>query len=112
MSNSVSTPIPNLSLGIPLMSTASPHPMPRAVRKVGPFPPAVESDDHSVDVGAVLSCPPPRRHEDSHDIPLEQCPLLKEMGTQYLPVSQALPVSLVLRWLSQLFPVIGFREVS
>jgi hypothetical protein len=53
------------------MSTASLGPMPGAVRKVGPFPPAVESDDHGIDVGAVLSRPPPQRHEDSHDIPLE-----------------------------------------
>jgi hypothetical protein len=94
------------------MSAASPRPMPGAVRKVGPFPPAVESDDRGVDAGVVPSRPPPRRHEDSHDIPLERCPLPKEMAAQYLPVSRALPVSLVPRWLSQLFPVIGFGEVS
>jgi hypothetical protein len=44
--------------------------MPRAVRKVGLFPLAVESDDHGVHVEVVPSCLSPRRHKDSHDIPL------------------------------------------
>jgi hypothetical protein len=53
------------------MSAVSPRPMPGAVRKVGPFPPAVESGDHGVNVGVVPSRLSPRRHEDSRDIPLE-----------------------------------------
>jgi hypothetical protein len=94
------------------MSPVSPRPIPGAVRKVGLFPLAVESGDHGVHTGVIPSCLSPRRYEDSRDIPPEQYLLPKEMAARYLPVSRALTVFLVPRQRSQLFPVIGFREVS